>query len=146
MAESFDPTIKQDTPEGKEKLVRRILIAEDEHLIRDNYVDFFEAQGFIVDVVSDGQMLLDKLYNSTEKYDLVITDNNMPAVTGLEALKKIRGDERFNNLPIMMVSAEEGKVEDEVKALDLTAFMYKPSLMADMLKKAEELWEKVDSR
>ncbi|MDE7469684.1 MAG: chemotaxis response regulator CheY [Desulfovibrionaceae bacterium] len=41
-----------------------------------------------------------------QKVDFIISDWNMPQMTGLELLRKVRGDERFKSLPFLMVTAE----------------------------------------
>lgn len=41
-----------------------------------------------------------------QKVDFIISDWNMPNMTGLELLRKVRGDERFKDLPFLMVTAE----------------------------------------
>ena len=43
--------------------------------------------------------------------DMLITDWNMPEMNGLELVKKVRADERFTDLPIIMVTTEGGKAE-----------------------------------
>lgn len=43
--------------------------------------------------------------------DVLITDWNMPEMNGLELVKKVRADERFVNIPIIMVTTEGGKAE-----------------------------------
>jgi len=43
--------------------------------------------------------------------DMLITDWNMPEMNGLELVKKVRADERFVDLPIIMVTTEGGKAE-----------------------------------
>jgi len=42
---------------------------------------------------------------------MLITDWNMPEMNGLELVKKVRADARFNDLPIIMVTTEGGKAE-----------------------------------
>jgi len=62
----------------------------------------------------DGQDGLAKLH--TEKIDFVITDWNMPNMTGLELTKNIRNDDTLKHLPILMVTTEVLK-EDIIEAL-----------------------------
>ncbi len=70
------------------------------------YDDIIEAE--------DGKDAITKLY--VEKIDFVITDWNMPNMSGLEFIKAVRADEQFLNLPILMVTAR-GMKEDVVEAL-----------------------------
>jgi two-component system chemotaxis response regulator CheY len=49
--------------------------------------------------------------DSNPDVEMLITDWNMPEMNGLELVKKVRSDERFKDLPIIMVTTEGGKAE-----------------------------------
>ena len=49
--------------------------------------------------------------NSNPDIEMLITDWNMPEMNGLELVKKVRADERFVDMPIIMVTTEGGKAE-----------------------------------
>jgi len=49
--------------------------------------------------------------NENPEIGMLITDWNMPEMNGLELVKKVRGDTRFSDLPIIMVTTEGGKAE-----------------------------------
>ena len=49
--------------------------------------------------------------DSNPDVDMLITDWNMPEMNGLELVKKVRADDRFKDLPIIMVTTEGGKTE-----------------------------------
>lgn len=51
------------------------------------------------------------ILDSEVKIDMLITDWNMPEMNGLELVKKVRSDKRFQDLPIIMVTTEGGKTE-----------------------------------
>ncbi len=70
------------------------------------YTDIIEAE--------DGQDALDKLQET--KVDFVITDWNMPNMTGLELTKAIRSSSDFKDLPILMVTTR-GLKQDIIEAL-----------------------------
>lgn len=116
MDESFP---KSTNPtEGKEKLVKKILLAEDMHAIREIISILLMREGYKVDEVVDGRQLLKKLNEAKEKYDLIITDNNMPNLSGLEALRVIHGDPRFNDIPVIFSSATlDQEIRKEVSEL-----------------------------
>ena len=52
-----------------------------------------------------------EILDSTPDIEMLITDWNMPEMNGLELVKKVRADERFEDLPIIMVTTEGGKAE-----------------------------------
>jgi len=96
---------KVENPENKEKKVFKILLAEDHKHLRESLKFFLEDEGYVVETVGNGQLLLDKL--AVGGYDLVITDQNMPVLEGLEALKKIKTTEETKNLPVIVFSSDE---------------------------------------
>ena len=65
----------------------RILIVEDEARIRAFLARAFEAEGFGVDVVADGEQGLARALTGT--YDLVILDLLLPGLSGLDALREL---------------------------------------------------------
>lgn len=71
-----------------------------------------------------------------EKIDLIICDWNMPNMTGIALLKKIRADNKFSGLPFVMVTAE-GKKENVIEATKagVTGFIIKPFTAKDLGKK-----------
>ena len=71
-----------------------------------------------------------------EKIDLIICDWNMPNMTGIALLKKIRTDQRFSALPFVMVTAE-GKKENIIEATKagVTGYIIKPFTAKDLGKK-----------
>lgn len=67
----------------------RILVVEDEAVLRRLLADILRRQGFTVDTASDGAEAL-RLLDAPGDYDLVITDLQMPSVGGLELLGLLR--------------------------------------------------------
>jgi two-component system, chemotaxis family, chemotaxis protein CheY len=84
--------------------MRRIVANSLRNLGYDNFVE-----------AADGKDALTKL-TSDDQINFIITDWNMPVMTGLEMTKAIRGDERYVKLPILMVTTR-GIKEDIVEAL-----------------------------
>ena len=62
-----------------------------------------------------------------EEYDLIITDINMPDINGLELINFVRTNDRYRNIPIIIVSTERSE-EDKKRgmALGATAYVSKP--------------------
>ncbi|RDD62578.1 response regulator [Ferruginivarius sediminum] len=78
-----------------------------------------------VDEATDGSVALQKLRD--KKYGLVISDWNMEPMSGLQLLKEVRADQRLNDLPFIMVTAES-KSENVVAAKEagVTNYIIKP--------------------
>ena len=62
--------------------------------------------------------VLEKMHESSTPIEFIVSDWNMPGMTGLDLLKKVRADDRFKALPFLMVTAEgeKGNVVLAVKA------------------------------
>jgi len=58
----------------------------------------------------DGQVAWDVM-GENEGIDILITDWNMPVMNGLELVKKVRAEEKYADLPIIMITTEGGKTE-----------------------------------
>lgn len=97
----------------------RILIIEDEKLIRWSLRQRFEEEGYIVDEAETGPLGLERI--ETTVFDLVMLDNKLPGMTGLEVLRNVRAVDE--DIVILMMTAYSN-VEDAVEAMRLGAFDY----------------------
>lgn len=81
-------------------LTRRILVADDEPLIRQLNSEVLTDVGYEVDVTADGADAWDHLQRN--RYDLLITDHDMPRLSGIELLKQLRSARM--SLPVIMAT------------------------------------------
>ena len=96
-----------------------ILLAEDNELNQEIAVAILEEAGFTVEVVTDGQMAIDKLKNSPpDHFSLVLMDVQMPIMGGYEATRRIRAfsNQKLANIPIFAMTANAFD-EDKQEAL-----------------------------
>jgi DNA-binding response OmpR family regulator len=82
--------------------VRRILVVEDEPDIRHLNAQVLTNSGFEVDTAEDGRAGWKAVSHAPDSYALLITDHNMPGLTGLALVKKLR-DARMT-LPVIMAT------------------------------------------
>jgi two-component system chemotaxis response regulator CheY len=83
----------------------RILVVDDFNTMRRIVKNILKQLGFEnVGEAENGREALEVL--KKEKFDFVITDWNMPVMTGLDLLKAIKADAALKDLPVMMVTAE----------------------------------------
>ena len=77
---------------------------------------------------------------AANKYDLIITDINMPIMDGLKLIHRVRSDERHKNVPIIVISTENS-VEDRQRAMTLgaNAYITKPIQAPQVIAKVKEL-------
>ena len=99
----------------------KLLFAEDDQDLAAAVKTLLERNGYLVDVVYDGQEAVD--YAAAENYDGMILDWMMPEKDGIEALREIRA--KGNNTPCLMLTARDA-VEDRVAGLDAGADDYLP--------------------
>jgi len=99
----------------------RILVVDDIEMNRDMLARRLERQGYVVEVAEGARSLLERIRGAP--VDLVLLDVEMPEISGLDALRTLRGYYSPIQLPIIMVTAKE-QSEDIVKALDLGANDY----------------------
>ena len=101
------------------------LIADDSSTIR-KFVGFaLKSMGIRVVTASDGMDALEKL--TSENFDIIITDLNMPHVDGYELITSIREIKHYKEIPIIILSSESGE-EDKSRGLAIGAnsYMIKP--------------------
>ena len=94
----------------------KIVVVEDQQVLATVYRNKFTAEGYQVEVASDGEAGLDLI--NTVKPDLVILDVMLPKLNGIEVLKKIRANTLFQGLPVLIFSNTglPGMVEEAWKA------------------------------
>ena len=118
-----------------------ILVVEDDLLLRQLNTRALSSSGYEVDVAADGAAAWQALEN--DNYDLVITDNSMPKVTGVELLKKLRAARMV--LPVIMATGI--LPEDEFTRcpwLQPAATLLKPYTSEEMLRTVEKVLRETD--
>ncbi len=107
----------------------RILIAEDDDVLRDGLCRSMRQFGYAVDSAVNGKEAVQVLQG--ELYDLVILDLGLPKLDGLSVLKQLRMHNR--HVPVIILTARDG-VEDRVKGLDLGAddYLTKPFSLPEL--------------
>ena len=102
---------------------RKFLVVDDSVTMRRIVVNTLKTLGYTQYVeAQDGKDAIDKL-KTDMSINFVITDWNMPVMSGLELTKAIRGDDRTKGLPILMVTTR-GVKEDIVQALQARVSNY----------------------
>ncbi|MFH0899381.1 MAG: HD domain-containing phosphohydrolase [Pseudomonadota bacterium] len=105
--------------EGNREDSPRVLVVDDEQVIREILSDFLTLEGYVVKTVEDGETALREL--RLRPYDLVISDLKMPRLGGLELLERI-ASEKLNVLTIIMTGF--GTVETAIEAMKKGAYDY----------------------
>jgi len=103
----------------------KILIVDDSSLIRSVAAGAAQEAGHEPIVAENGQEGLDVL--SQQKIDLIFSDVNMPIMGGLEMVEKIKENDSYKYIPIIMLTTESNpELKAKGQALGVKAWMLKP--------------------
>ncbi len=107
----------------------RLLLVEDDLILKDGLERSFTKSGYAVDVMTDGDSA-NKLL-SYQEYDVIVLDLGLPKMDGYEVLKRLRS--RGNTTPVLILTALED-TQNRVKGLDLGAddYLAKPFDLAEL--------------
>ncbi|GAM09095.1 gliding motility regulatory protein [Geobacter sp. OR-1] len=107
--------------QSKEQRTTTILVVDDSLNTREIEKSILEAYGYVVVTAEDGQEAFEKTRELL--YDLVITDVEMPQMDGFTLTERLRGDERYRNVPIIIVTSLE-KDADKKRGITVGANAY----------------------
>jgi CheY-like chemotaxis protein len=127
-AEDDTPLTQPDLPRGTE----RILLVDDDEMVATMTQAMLTEMGYQVTLMTDSQETLKLFAANAESFQLVITDQTMPSLTGKELileLKQIRPD-----IPTIICTGYSSKIdEDKAKELGINAFLMKPLALPELL-------------
>ncbi len=111
---------------------RKVLVVDDEEVIRKFLKIYLGKWGYEVEEASDGEEAVERLRR--ENFDLLISDVLMPRKDGWEVLKEVRSNQRTRELPVILLTAKNEDT-DMFKGYGLGANYYltKPFTKAQLL-------------
>jgi len=101
----------------------KILFVEDSALLRRSMVKMVQEIGYKTVEAENGMEALARLRTHGSSIDLVVLDWNMPLMSGYEVLVKMRSQEAYSNIPVLMATSD-GVEEDVKKAIQAGAAGY----------------------
>ncbi len=101
--------------------MKRILIVDDSEMVRNFHTYILKTAGYHVETADDGTTGLEKFF--LDPFDLLITDINMPQMDGYTLIQRIRDEDEFEEIPIIIISTEE-EMKDKQKGFDVGANIY----------------------
>ena len=125
--------------EVEELLPPRILVVEDDADLREIYSAVLSHAGYRVDIAEDGEAGWQALQSESyepDGYDLLITDNNMPKMSGIELIRKLRSERMI--LPVILAS---GSVPIQVEWLHQEPVLRKPFSPEELMQKVREVMQ-----
>jgi len=120
---------------------RRILFVDDESPIRELVTEVLSRSGYRVDAAEDGAVAWDILQSG--RYDLLVTDNIMPKVSGVELLNNLRA--AHLNLPVIMATGTLPQYEcSQSPGFRPVTTLLKPYTGAEMLRAVDSVLNETD--
>ncbi|MEZ6090879.1 MAG: response regulator [Pirellulaceae bacterium] len=115
----------------------RILVAEDDPVFRRVIVFTLKQLGFVVDAVSDGHQAIELLQQG--RYDLLVTDHQMPQCSGLELIERLRDLQAYAQLPVILCTARGLELDkrtllERYQLADIMHKPFSPRLLADKVR------------
>ncbi|MCD8501643.1 MAG: response regulator [Bacillaceae bacterium] len=118
--------------------MKKILLAEDEEVLRMLIFDTLEDEGYDIDEASDGREALDLIKDND--YDLIIVDYMMPGLTGIEVIESVRATSSKSEMKIMMLTAKsQQKDEERARFAGADYFLAKPFSPLKLAELVEEI-------
>lgn len=121
-------------------MAKRILVVEDNDLNRKLFCDVLKANGFEVEPVADGELVV----NSARAFapDLVIMDIQLPNISGLDLIAALKRDASLSETPVLAVTAYAGKGDEErIRDAGAADYLSKPVSIAPFMAAVKRLIE-----
>lgn len=123
----------------------KILIVDDFSTMRRIIKNLLRDLGFTnTSEADDGKTALPLLQGGD--FDFLVTDWNMPGMTGIELLKAVRADAKLSSLPVLMVTAEAKRDQIvEAATAGVNGYVVKPFTAAALKEKIEKIFERLEA-
>ena len=112
-------------------MVKRILVVDDDDMVRQTTKDILESAGYEVVTAINGKDALEKL--KTEKVDLALVDFNMPEMNGLEFCRAVKSSTLDLKIAMLTASGYTRERDAEITALGVLAYVRKPFTARELL-------------
>lgn len=122
----------------------KILIVDDFSTMRRIIKNLLRDLGFNnTQEADDGNTGLPML--QTGNFDFLVTDWNMPGMTGIDLLRAVRADEKLKDLPVLMVTAEAKKEQIVMAAQEgVNGYIVKPFTAQTLKEKIEKIFDRIE--
>lgn len=118
----------------------RLLVIEDEKVLRETLAYNLTVQGFVVESAEDGLKAME--FFETSEFDLLILDIMLPGIDGFEVCRRVR---QKSNVPILMLTARDEEI-DRVVGLEVGAddYMGKPFSMRELIARVRAMLRRTE--
>ena len=106
-------------------VTKRIMVVEDNDLNRRLFCDVLQANGFDVEPVADGNLVLETA--RAKEPDLIIMDIQLPGVSGVDLIAAAKKESALSAIPVLAVTAFAAKGDEErIRAAGAAGYLAKP--------------------
>jgi CheY-like chemotaxis protein len=113
-----------------------VLYAEDHKIVAEAVKETLEEEGLRVVLCSDGVVALRRI-SSNAHYDLLVLDNHLPNINGIEIVRHARKLPHRRNIPIIMLSATDAR--GEARLAGVNVFLKKPEGVKNLVESVNSL-------
>lgn len=110
----------------------RILVVDDEPMVRDTLGQVLVDEGYIVDIAVDGEDALDRVHDA--RPDAILLDLMMPGMNGRQFLQALRNEPAYAEVPVLIMTAVHG-LEVNLASIGASHVVEKPFNIEDLLNK-----------
>lgn len=119
---------------------RRVLVAEDDPVFRRVIAFTLKQSGFTVETASDGAKAREILETSDQRFELLVTDHQMPRCSGLELIEHLRKDTAFDNLSVVLCTGrglelDKNQLKSQFRITEIMNKPFSPRVLAEIVKK-----------
>ncbi|HEY6343034.1 MAG TPA: ATP-binding protein [Bryobacteraceae bacterium] len=117
----------------------RLLLVEDNPVNQKVVLGILRKKGYRIDIANHGREAIDKLESAETPYDVVLMDVQMPVLDGLEATRILRGNPKWDGLPIIAMTAHAMTGDRErCLAAGMSAYISKPIQPANLISMVDQ--------
>ena len=120
----------------------RVLLADDDEVLRESASDTFKSMGVDLDLVSNGTDAVHKVIEMKQKmlpYQVVILDWKMPGMSGIETCKAIRKELPEDAIVLVISAYDWSDIEEEAREAGVNGFIHKPLFKSTIYEKMNQL-------
>lgn len=118
-------------------MARRILVVDDEMHLAKILQFTLEHAGYEADTAFDGEEAMEKIFRG--RPDLVILDLMLPVMDGYKVCNRLKKDEEYSDIPIIILSARDFEREELEEPINADLFLEKPFNTENLLQHIESL-------
>src|SRR5438552_13601114 len=110
----------------------RVLVVDDEPMVRETLGQVLTDEGYVVDLAVDGESALERVHAA--RPDAILLDLMMPGMNGRQFLQALRDDPAYSAVPVLIMTAVHG-LEVNLAAIGASEVVEKPFAVEDLLNK-----------